>query len=146
MPVPTAVLSLRRALRQGPALLGCVVLLASLGACRSDAVEPLPRLALEGVVRRADTGVPLPGARVALVAFAERDGGVSLEIAAETTADERGRYALTYPAAEGVCEELRLQATVGSWQNPNIASEPSRELECTSAAQRVDVRLVFSGF
>lgn len=146
MPIPIAVLSRRRALRRAPALLGCVGILALVGACRYDAVEPSPRLVLEGVVRRADTGAPLPGARVGLVHFPDRGGVVSPEIAAETTADERGRYALAYPAAEGVCEELRLHATVDSWQNPNISSEPSRDLECTSAAQRVDLRLVFSGF
>lgn len=130
----------------GPGLLRCMVLLALLAGCRHGAVEPSPRLALEGVVRRADTGAPLPGARVGLIHFPDRGGVVSPEVAAEATADARGRYSHTYPAAEGVCEELRLHATMDNWHNAGYSSEPTRDLECTSATQRVDVRLTFEPF
>lgn len=118
------------------------------GGCDSPAdVEPTPRLALMGTVVRADTRAPQPGARVALIRYATVAGALSREVAAEVVADAGGRYTLSHTVAEeGECEELRVEATVDSWQNPNVSSETSRDLECHSGVQQVDVRLVFSGF
>lgn len=68
------------------------------------------------------------------------------KVVAEVVADAGGRYTLTYPAAEGECRELKVEATLDHWQNPNLSSETSRDPECHSGVQRVDVRLVVSGF
>lgn len=145
-PLPRpAVTSPLRALRRAPGLLASLFLAASLVACDSG-VEPEPRLALMGTVLRSDTGARVPGARVALFRHSAQDAVPGMELVAEATADAQGRYTLSYPAEERECERLTLHATIDSWQNPNISSETSPDLECTSGMQRVDLRLVFSGF
>ncbi|HEX8274206.1 MAG TPA: hypothetical protein VF615_16320 [Longimicrobiaceae bacterium] len=123
-------------------LLG-ILLLA--GGCDSPS-EATPRLALTGTVVRTDTNAPAAGAKVALVRYGPQDGVPGREIVAEVVADAGGRYTLSHPAAEGECDGLVLQATVDDWRNPNVSSETSRELECHSGVQRVDLRLVFSAF
>lgn len=152
MPTPAASRPFRLAagsplpsLRRAPGLLASVFLAASLVACDSG-VEPTPRLALMGTVVRSDTGARVPGAKVALFRHSAQDAIPGMEIAAEATADAQGRYTLSYPAEEFECEALTLHATNDSWQNPNISSETSPDLECHSGMQRVDLRLVFSGF
>lgn len=115
------------------------------GGCDSPS-EAAPRLALMGTVVRSDTGTPAAGARVALVRYGPQDGVPGREIVAEAAADAGGRYTLSHPAEEGECDELRVEATLDSWQNPNVSSEPSRDLACHSGVQRVDLRLVFSAF
>ncbi len=135
-----------RALRRSAGVLGCLLLAPSLGGCDSPA-GATPRLALLGTVVRSDTRAPQPGARVALVRYVERSGGGrDRELVAEVVADAGGRYTLSYPVAEGECEELSVQATLNDWQNPNVSSETSPDLKCTAAVQRVDVVLTFSGF
>jgi hypothetical protein len=123
-------------------LLGVLILV---GGCDSPS-EAAPRLALMGTVVRTDTNAPAAGARVALVRYGPQDGVLGREIVAEVTADAGGRYTLSHPAADGECDGLVLQATVDDWRNPNVSSETSRELECHSGVQRVDLRLVFSAF
>lgn len=122
-----------------------VFLLLLLGGCRS-AVEPAPHLSLKGTVVRADTGAPLPGARVGLLRSVDRGDWRDHVVAAEATADAQGRFSLSYPAAEGECASLALHATMDTWQNAGYSSEPARDLKCTSAVQRIDVRLTFEPF
>lgn len=115
------------------------------GGCDSPS-EAEPRLALMGSVVRSDTGAPAAGARVALVRYGPQDGVPGREIVAEVVADAGGRYTLSYPVAEGECDELLVEATLDSWQNPNVSSEASRDLACHSGVQQVNLRLVFSAF
>ena len=115
------------------------------GGCDSPS-ESSPRLALVGTVVRSDTRAPAAGARVALARYGPLDRVPGREIVAQVVADAGGRYSLSYPASEGECDELVVEATLDSWQNPNISSETSRDLECHSGVQRVDLRLTFSGF
>ena len=123
-------------------LLGLLILA---GGCDSPS-EAAPRLALLGTVVRSDTGAPAAGARVALVRYGPQDVVPGREIVAEVVADAGGRYTLSHPVAEGECDELLVEATLDSWQNPNVSSQTSRDLECHSGVQRVNLRLVFSGF
>jgi hypothetical protein len=118
-----------------------VLLLAS--GCDSP-TESSPRLALLGSVVRSDTGAPAAGAKVALVRYGPQDRVPGREIVAEVVADAGGRYTLSHPVAAGECDGLQVEATLDSWQNPNVSSEPSRDLECHSGVQLVDLRLTFS--
>ena len=113
--------------------------------CGSDLVEaePSPRLELQGIVRRADDGRPIPGAMVGLRAT---EPGNGLAVVAETTTDAQGRYALSYAAAPGECPGLMAAATLESWHTARYTAVPSRPVRCTSAEQRIDVRLVFEPF
>lgn len=138
MPIPAAASKL-----SALPLLGFLILV---GGCDSSPSEATPRLALMGTVVRTDTNVPAAGAKVALVRYGPQDGVPGAEIVAEAVADAGGRYILSHPAGEGECDALVLRATLDSWQNPNISSETSRELECHSGVQRVDLRLLFSAF
>ncbi|MEW5931100.1 MAG: hypothetical protein AB1941_26850 [Gemmatimonadota bacterium] len=115
------------------------------GGCDSPS-EATPRLALLGTVVRSDTGAPAAGARVALVRYGPQDVVPGREIVAEVVADAGGRYTLSYPVAKGECDDLLVEATLDSWQNSNVYSETSRDLECHSGVQRVDLRLTASGF
>jgi hypothetical protein len=137
MPIPAAASKLFSLPLLGILLIG--------GGCDSPS-EATPRLALLGTVVRSDTGAPAAGARVALVRYGPQDGVPGREVVAEVVADAGGRYTLSYPASKGECDALMVQATLDSWQNPNISSEASRELGCHSGVQQVNLRLLFSGF
>ena len=124
---------------------GLALAAALTAGCGSDPVdaEPSPRLELQGVVRRADDGRPIPGA---LVGLRSNQGHTGLAVVAETTTDAQGRYALAYAAAPGECPRLMAAATLESWHTARYTAVPSRSVRCTSAAQRIDVRLIFEAF
>ena len=119
--------------------IAAVLLVLSLIACSSP-TDPLS-LTVQGTVRAANDGVPIPGARVALVRQGEH-----YPHSTDVVADSQGRYSLSSAISRSECGTLRVSAAVQSWSNPNATPLPTRSLRCTSRVQKIDVQIRFEPF